>query len=413
MHRARSLGIRQGTSVRSPFFKTVAANLLLCAGSCAVVGMVLELWFRIAAPQIPILPQNMYSGHAQLRYVPTPQFAGRYRTTEFDTRITINTHGLRDYERPLEKPPGTFRILCLGDSFTLGSEVALDQSYPKVLERFLNQQTAEARQPVTYEVLNAGVGGYGTYQELLFLNEVGLTHRPDLILVQFYANDVSDNMHFQEFRTATGHDSITATRQLPDFPVTRHSSLVTQLHSAAMLDGLSTWLPAVKPWLSAHSHLYHFLRARGNILLSVLGIRQFAAFDDLMVMSAASSPDIEAGWALTKKLLLEMNRLAAEHHATLAVIVVPNKAQVSHNWRYDAWVKRHHLDLARPARILTAFGQEAHLPVFDLLPDLQAAAHEELYYRWDGHWNANGCRAAAQGIVRFLLARHLIPTAAS
>ena len=46
---------------------------------------------------------------------------------------------------------------------------------------------------VDVEAMNAGVGGYGTVQEYLYLKNEGLKLRPDLVLLMFYDNDLSDN----------------------------------------------------------------------------------------------------------------------------------------------------------------------------------------------------------------------------
>jgi hypothetical protein len=43
----------------------------------------------------------------------------------------INSHGLRDREFPLTKPTRTFRILALGDSFTYGYAIKLEETYVK------------------------------------------------------------------------------------------------------------------------------------------------------------------------------------------------------------------------------------------------------------------------------------------
>src|SRR6266404_8721279 len=51
------------------------------------------------------------------------------------TDVTINSQGLRDREIPLERTPGTERIMMLGDSFVLGWGVPLEETISKRLER--------------------------------------------------------------------------------------------------------------------------------------------------------------------------------------------------------------------------------------------------------------------------------------
>lgn len=391
--------------------RTVFVNLSVSLAVLLLLALGLEAGLRLFAPQIPIVPDGIYAGDPHLRYLPNPNAVGRYRTTEYDTRITINSQGFRDYERPLQKSAGTFRILCLGDSFTLGAEEALEQTYPKTLERVLKNQMADS---LAYEVVNGGVGGYGTYQELLFLQRVGLSVQPDIVLVQFFSNDVRDNIAFQQFLIDTHQDSLIAAAGvppvLPDSLSTSSEVPKATLNQMALLNLPPSLRSEAKTFLSEHSHVYHLLRARFNILKSVLGLEPMAAFDDLMIMQKSSTPELDAGWALTERLYLRMRDLLAERQMRMVLVVVPNKAQVSESWRYDAWVKEHRLDLGIPGRRLVAFGKANDIPVLDLQPLLQATGKgQNLFYKWDGHWNAQGTEEAGKAVARFLAEKGLVP----
>src|SRR5262245_30032858 len=71
---------------------------------------------------------------------------------EWQSHVRINAEGLRDREIPLERSSAE-RILVLGDSFSAGVEVALDDVVAKRLERTLNAPDP----PGTHvEVVNAG-----------------------------------------------------------------------------------------------------------------------------------------------------------------------------------------------------------------------------------------------------------------
>ena len=61
-----------------------------------------------------------------------------------------NSNGHRDYE--INKQ-AQFRILVLGDSFTVGAGVLQDDAYPQILENMLNKNSK-----TIFEVINAGVG---------------------------------------------------------------------------------------------------------------------------------------------------------------------------------------------------------------------------------------------------------------
>jgi lysophospholipase L1-like esterase len=99
--------------------------------------------------------------------------------------VRINSHGLRDREFAQVKPPGTVRILALGDSCTYGWGVGQEETYAKVLERKLNRNGGGER----YEVINAGVIGYSLAQELKYLVKDGAAWNPDLVLVSHTFNE--------------------------------------------------------------------------------------------------------------------------------------------------------------------------------------------------------------------------------
>ncbi|HEX3244506.1 MAG TPA: SGNH/GDSL hydrolase family protein [Chloroflexota bacterium] len=113
-----------------------------------------------------------------------PGFQGRSE----GTWISVNSQGLRDGEYGAQPAPGTLRVLTLGDSVTFGPGVALEQTFSKVLERRLSAADASR----TYEVLNAGVVGYNTVQELTLFREVGTQYHPNLVVLTFLVNDLLD-----------------------------------------------------------------------------------------------------------------------------------------------------------------------------------------------------------------------------
>lgn len=104
----------------------------------------------------------------------------------YDKRIVINSLGLRDVEVSQKKPPGTLRVLCLGDSYTFGTGVAAEETYPKQLEALMRRRWPHRR----VEVLNFGIPGFNTAQEAVALRERALLFEPDVIVLAFtVAND--------------------------------------------------------------------------------------------------------------------------------------------------------------------------------------------------------------------------------
>lgn len=110
-----------------------------------------------------------------------------WETRYGDVRVTYNERGLRD--RPiLPKGDDEYRILALGDSVTFGTGVDQDKTFAARLESIL---PGRLHRPV--RVINSGVGGYNTVQEVTYFKRDGLSLQPDLVLLTYVQNDIEVN----------------------------------------------------------------------------------------------------------------------------------------------------------------------------------------------------------------------------
>ena len=110
-------------------------------------------------------------------------------------KFKINKQGLRnnadyDYKRTKNK----LRIISLGDSHTQGYEARQDYTFSAIIEKYLNTHGYNA------EVINAGISGFSTSEELLFLENEGIKYKPDYVVLGFYANDFEDNIKSNFFK---------------------------------------------------------------------------------------------------------------------------------------------------------------------------------------------------------------------
>ena len=103
-----------------------------------------------------------------------------------DGRFNVNGGGLRGRRSyASEAPAGTLRIVACGDSYTFCDEVADDEAWPALIE---------ASWPAA-EVMNYGVGGYGTDQALLRFRALDPGPRVDALLVGLLLDDVGRNVN--------------------------------------------------------------------------------------------------------------------------------------------------------------------------------------------------------------------------
>jgi lysophospholipase L1-like esterase len=108
--------------------------------------------------------------------------------------LTFNDNGnIQEYYT--NKSNSTFRIIALGDSFTAGSWVSDNDSYPKQLEKKLNQINISTR----VEVLKLiGGAGAGLLEKVKIFENNGLKYNPDMVILQFYIDDFEDSEQIRE-----------------------------------------------------------------------------------------------------------------------------------------------------------------------------------------------------------------------
>ncbi|MFH1478587.1 MAG: GDSL-type esterase/lipase family protein [Candidatus Omnitrophota bacterium] len=101
-----------------------------------------------------------------------------------------NSRGWKDREFIKDKRIDIFRIACIGDSVTEGYRVELENIFPKILERYLQDI------PYDVEVMNLGRGGNTTSDNLKALKGA-MEFSPDLIIYQFGLNDIEGFEHME------------------------------------------------------------------------------------------------------------------------------------------------------------------------------------------------------------------------
>ncbi len=107
----------------------------------------------------------------------------------------VNAQGFRGPAISKNKPSDRYRIVCLGNSCTFGTGCDYNQTYTAWLQKMFDKDPGQIR----VEVINAGVPGYSTMQELRYLKEDILDYNPDMLIVQFGENDEEGGNDVNEF----------------------------------------------------------------------------------------------------------------------------------------------------------------------------------------------------------------------
>ena len=172
-----------------------------------------------------------------------PNTKGYLKDNQINMFIKINADGLLGKPYPVRRIPGKLRIAVLGDSFTSGEAVVPEKKFSGVWETKLSEKF-----PSGVEVINFGVGGTGTWQQLQIFHIKVRKYKPDLIVLAFcWCNDLDDNIG-----------------QFKEKGDTRNPLL--DQYSVNFLGWLEVKRKNFNKWLWNNSSLYQFTRVEYNRL---------------------------------------------------------------------------------------------------------------------------------------------------
>ena len=168
--------------------KRWGGNLALIIVSVSLAILVFEIGLRFAGISYP----SFYTWDEYRGFALRPGAEGWFRG-EGEAYIRINSEGLRDREHRKPKPANTLRLAILGDSYAEALQVSMEETFWAVLESELVKCPYLSGRKV--EVINFGVSGYGTAQELMTLRHKVWDYSPDIVILAFMTgNDLTDNL---------------------------------------------------------------------------------------------------------------------------------------------------------------------------------------------------------------------------
>jgi len=396
--------------------RSVLANAGLAAASLLVGALVIEGAARAvvqaglarARRDAPALSLSRY--HDVLGWDKTPGAAQSVGRPEFQISLQFNSKGLRGPERDYPKPPGTRRVLILGDSFAEGYYVEEAETVRAVLEERLNRQGCGR-----WEVINGGTIAYSTDQEYLFYKTEGYRYGADVVLLLFYYND----LYYNASGVGPGGEP------KPYFEVVDGGAL--QLRNSpvpaptrGLLNRQQPGIPPPKPW-------------RGSIALRLLSNRTVDSSPGLhhllarvgLVEPVSNEPpkeywpfgrdhprEVKDMWERTRHLLAALKEEVAAHGARLAVFYVPVRFEVNDGvWQLSRQRYRMGRRWDRDAVVegLRSTCEDLGIPFVDPRDELrkQDATAAPAYYTRDVHWTPAGNAVAAHALEA--VARSLLP----
>jgi hypothetical protein len=320
---------------------------LLAEGISQVVLRVRYRW------RAPAAQERTLEYDSLLGWKPVP---GRhFAKTQPQTFSNQGFRALHDYTA--EVPPGRYRIVFLGDSFTQGA-VGDDDTYPAQLE---------ALAP-TIESVNMGRNAYGLDQMYLWYKRDGALLHADLLLVAFIEEDFV-RMASDTFRTL-----------FPKPQLALHGRMLVPVNVP-----VPTWGgAAATTWIEEFP--------RGTALFKVLHKARQQLFGHYEMFPVVA------------RIFDDWKEVSGERHQSLVLVYLPTAMD--------------RLGSAGPPRPIAErvenIAKDAQIPFWNLTSMFQGLSPSEIapFFLDDGHYSARGNRLVASTLLERLTSEILPPRAA-
>jgi hypothetical protein len=405
-------------SPKSRRTKRLFSKLLLILIGVLFGIAVAEIALRIAGYSFPLF----YTFDNSRGYSLLPGAEGLYKL-EGQSYVRINNDGLRDREHSINKPDNTVRIAVIGDSYPEALQVSMEQAFWSIMQTKLNDCHAFGGKNV--EVINFGVSGYGTAQELITLREHVWKYSPDVVILTVTtSNDITDNSR-----------TLKKTDDIPYF-VYQNNQLVLDdsFKNSQSLRLSQSLINRLGRWFRVHSRVVQAVieahrgfkaattswRARRQdparqsenkddaFKTRPLARSEELGIDNLVYLEPADATWNDA-WKVTEQLIAAMRDDVIKRQEKFLVVTLSNGPQVLPNReaRQNFMNRFGVSDLFYPDNRIKALGDRGNFAVVTLAPELQAFAEQNGAYLHgfganigNGHWNETGHRVAGEILAK-------------
>ncbi|KAA5539794.1 GDSL-type esterase/lipase family protein [Adhaeribacter rhizoryzae] len=333
-----------------------------------------------------------------------------YNTPEFNVTARINSLGFRDREYSLHKG-NKFRIIVIGDSFTFGWGVNIQDTWVKLLEKKFQKEHPEI------EILNLGrSGGSPETYEAIAAQAVPVL-QPDLVIIALLqGNDLQQLLPTTEADTTTAPSPKLNLSRLLNIATANAYPNILRLLTATTLQ------TEVKPvWQEQAASITQHLTPTEKIRF-----RKLDATAKQLFLNGELNPDLIYSFLKDPKIYLHLQQttskpvkqaqqklaqhlnnireLTVQHHARLLTLTVPNKYYLCEK------AMREHTSLGVavdpaiiprniPDSLVMAVTKAIGIPFYSATDKMQAyCPTQQLYYTYDSHFTPLGNKLFSEAI---------------
>ncbi len=387
------------------------------------VGFTLAMSVFLFEVVYRLLPNSLING---LDYkdlcVETGMNEGGFLISDMDTTV-INSYGekvrwitnskgfrnAREFNR--EKPSKIFRILSLGDSFTVGYRVAQSETFSFLLQQELNT----LQDSMDYEVIIGNIENpvYG----IKYLNKFGLAYNPDIILLGLTLGNDLTQTYYSLCRNGKYRLVNERLEENPDYSKTKLTAIFEEKFPTAACDYSFDFddlleklvsIKLIKSSIGMKNECESIFSSRG---------KAFPYLHDLshgLGLFLKSPPkSIEETYEKIEQVLSVYQTISRKNKARLIVCLFPQRFQVNDcDWEktidhYD--LDADYFDLTIANSRIASFCNKNNIELLDLTPlmkDDYDKNHRNLYLPMgDMHWNKNGHQIAYEVIYSYITSK--------
>ena len=388
--------------------KNLGVNLGLTLGGLLMGVIIGEVGLRVAGIEgypkignfVDSAPTGFHTSDRDLGWKLKPGASGEWKG-EGASFVRVNSEGLRDREHAKTKPANTLRVAVLGDSFTEAIHVPVEQTFWWKLERKLgNCEAVKGRKKV--EVINFGVLGYGTAQQLIMLRKKVWDYSPDIVILAFFiGNDVINNspkLEYERYRPFFAYDA--SGKLVPDMSFRNLAPIDRNDRTVSFVDRMP-------------SLLVNNLRILQVIKKADINRRK-QDFTELSTHNFKEPQDAvwQDAWRVTEGLIVTIRNEVVQKNADFLLVTIGDAMQVrpEAQERKKFMIKNNIQDLFYSDRRLEKLGAREGFRVLSLAEQFQVYTdkYQVCTYGFDnylpcgGHWNELGHRLASILINRNL-----------
>lgn len=351
-----------------------------------------EFFTRALFPQNVDSRMDIFASDPIIGFTYKPNAKTYEKGREYNAPYQINSLGLRDREYG-QKKKSVFRILLLGDSFSVSHGIPIEDSLSRRLERSMQSIADSDGMSLTIEVINAAVGGYSPYNYWRAYRRWAPVFKPDIVIVGLSPDDYDCSNENAQYLIENGETlAVSGNGQEP-----KRSG--------------NNSINRLRKWLSWNSEFYILVRNYfyyndlvGRVLLWV-NAKGEAQASQLQQFLVPQPKNMDEAWAKTFSYLERLRNEAAAEGVKVIVAPIPLKLEIDLK-EYESALAASRLtsqqvDPGQPLRSISTFCKVENIPLLDPRPAIRER-HAEVpcYFVYDGHWNTEGIRVAAVSLAR-------------